>query len=124
MPGDRAQQSATARRSGSFDGSSRASGSSQSSDRDLTIHIGHDEVVIRRRYETASIANDVLTGLLFLVGSIMFFSDSTMTAGTWLFVVGSVLMLIRPVIRLTRRFHLTRRRSGDHAGSHESSMDF
>jgi YrhK-like protein len=92
--------------------------------RDLAIRIGHDELVIRRRYETASIANDVVTGLLFLVGSVLFFSDSTMVAGTWLFVVGSVLMLVRPSIRLTRRVHLTRRRGGDRHGAHESSMDF
>ncbi len=91
---------------------------------DLAIHIGHDELVIRRRYETASIANDVVTGLLFLVGSCLFFSESTTVAATWLFVVGSVLMLIRPTIRLARRVHLTRRRGGDAHGAHESSMDF
>lgn len=93
-------------------------------DRDLTIHIGHDELVIRRRYETASIANDVLTGLLFLVGSALFFSDSTTTAATWLFVVGSVLMLVRPVIRLTRRVHLTGIHREDVHSAHETSMDF
>jgi hypothetical protein len=91
---------------------------------DLDIHIGRDELVIRRRYETASIANDVLTGVLFLVGSVLFFWTATSTAAVWLFVVGSVLMLIRPSIRLTRRLHLSRRRGGDRLGSHESSMDF
>jgi hypothetical protein len=91
---------------------------------DLAIHIGHDELVIRRRYETASIANDVLTGVLFLVGSILFFWQSTSTAAVWLFVIGSVLMLVRPSIRLARRVHLARRRDGDRLGSHESSMDF
>ncbi len=91
---------------------------------DLTLTIGHDELVIRRRYETASIANDVLIGLLFLVGSILFFSEATVVAGTWLFVTGSVLMLIRPTIRLTRRIHLTQLRAGDRGGAHESSMDF
>jgi hypothetical protein len=106
-------------------GSRRAEvGGSGRGDRDITIHIGHDELVIRRRYETASIANDVLTGLLFVVGSVMFFYDATMTAGIWLFVIGSVLMVIRPVIRLTRRVHLTSLRGGDVHGSHESSMDF
>jgi hypothetical protein len=93
-------------------------------DTDLTIRIGHDELVVRRRYETASIANDVLTGVLFLVGSVLFLRESTTTAAVWLFVVGSGLMLIRPTIRLTRRLHLTRLRGGDTAGSHETSMDF
>ena len=91
---------------------------------DLLIRIGHDELVIRRRYETLSIANDTLAALLFIVGSILFFWSSTTVTATWLFVVGSVLMLLRPAIRLSRRFHLTRRRGQDPAGSHESSMDF
>ena len=29
-------------------------------DKPLTIVLGHDEILIRRRYETASIANDFL----------------------------------------------------------------
>ncbi|QFG23541.1 YrhK family protein [Actinomadura sp. WMMB 499] len=91
---------------------------------DSAVHIrlGPDELVIRRRYETLSIVNDFGAAVLFLAGSVLFFSESTMYEGTWLFVVGSVLFLLRPTIRLTRRFHL-RRRHGV-ASSHESSMDF
>jgi len=74
----------------------------------LVLHIGHDELVIRQRYETLSIVNDILIGLWFLVGSFLFFSETLSYAGTWLFVIGSVEMLIRPVIRLTRRVHLSR----------------
>lgn len=78
----------------------------------LTLHIGHEEVVIRQRYEAVSIANDVLIGIWFLVGSIFFFFESMMFAGTCLFVLGSVEMLIRPVIRLARHVHLQRIRPG------------
>ncbi len=92
-------------------------------DRDLLIRIGHDELLIRRRYETLSIINDILAGIMFVVGSVLFFFPSTVIAGTWLFVVGSVSMLLRPTIRLTRRFHLIRT-CGDKAGAHETSMDF
>lgn len=74
----------------------------------LTIHIGHEELVIRRRYEVLSIANDILIGLWFLVGSVLFLSDATTYAGTWLFILGSAELLIRPVIRLARRVHLQR----------------
>ena len=91
---------------------------------DLSIHIGHEELVVRQRYETLSILNDTAAGLLFLVGSFLFLDPATTYAGTWLFVLGSALMLMRPVIRLTRRVHLTRRRGSDRAGAHESSMDF
>lgn len=77
----------------------------------LTIRIGHDELVIRQRYQVLSIANDVLIGIWFLIGSFMFFSDELVFAGTCLFVIGSVEMLIRPVIRLIRHVHLQKIRS-------------
>jgi len=38
---------------------------------------------------------------------------STTTAGTWLFLLGSIQLMVRPVIRLARRVHL--RRFGDGA---------
>ncbi|TDC55372.1 hypothetical protein E1281_12770 [Actinomadura sp. KC345] len=93
-------------------------------DSSIHLRIGRDELVIRRRYETLSIVNDFGAAMLFLVGSVLFFSESTMYAGTWLFVIGSVLFCLRPTIRLTRRFHLQKRYRGGMAGSHESSMDF
>ncbi|GAA0589603.1 YrhK family protein [Actinomadura livida] len=93
-------------------------------DSSIHLRIGPDELVIRRRYETLSIANDFGAALLFLVGSVLFLSESTVRTGTWLFVVGSVMFLLRPTIRLSRRFHLQKRYGGGMAGSHESSMDF
>lgn len=76
--------------------------------RDLTLTLGHHELRVRGIYETLSITNDFLAGVLFLVGSVLFFQESTMTTATWLFVLGSVLFVARPMIRLTRRFHLGR----------------
>ncbi|MGM8932572.1 hypothetical protein BTW08_13065 [Salinicola sp. MH3R3-1] len=83
----------------------------------LTLHFGHDELVIRQRYEIVSIANDILVGVWFVIGSIFFFYDSLAYAGTWLFVIGSVEMLIRPVIRLARRLHLQRMNANSSAPS-------
>lgn len=74
----------------------------------LVLHLGREELVIRKRYEALSIANDILIGLWFLVGSFLFFSEATTYAATWLFVIGSVEMLIRPVIRFARHLHLQR----------------
>ena len=88
----------------------------------LTIHIGRDELIIRKRYEVLSIVNDILVALWFIVGSILFFSDATTVAGTWCFLAGSVELLIRPVIRLTRRVHLAR--IAGPSGSYETSQDF
>ncbi|HEY2191820.1 MAG TPA: YrhK family protein [Actinomycetospora sp.] len=88
----------------------------------LTIHIGHDELIIRKRYEVLSIINDILVALWFIVGSVLFFSDATTIAGTWCFLAGSIELLIRPMIRLTRRVHLARIAGPTNA--YESSQDF
>ena len=77
-------------------------------DRDLDLRIGHEEIVLRRRYEVASIANDLLVAVWFVVGSVLFLSPDTARAGTWLFLVGSVQLMIRPAIRLSRRIHVQR----------------
>lgn len=45
---------------------------------------------------------DFLAALLFLIGSFLFFDESTTYVGTWLFVVGSVLFGLRPTIKLYR----------------------
>jgi hypothetical protein len=74
----------------------------------ITFRIGHEELVIRRRYEALSIANDILIAIWFLLGSFLFFSESTTYAGTWLFVIGSAELLVRPAIRLSRVIHLRR----------------
>lgn len=92
-------------------------------DRPIVLHLGREELVIRHRYETISIANDLLIGTLFLVGSFFFFSPSLTQIGTWLFVAGSIEMLIRPVIRLTRRVHL-RRYHPDDPGIGDGGHDF
>jgi len=93
---------------------------SHSHPKDATLTVGDEELVIRNRYETLSIANDVVVGVLFVVGSVLFLRESTTTAGTWLFVIASVQFLLRPCIRLARHVHLRRFGQGrdrtDHAG--------
>ncbi|AUZ89394.1 hypothetical protein CVO76_12010 [Arthrobacter agilis] len=73
---------------------------------DLDVPLGGRELVLHNRYEVLSIVNDILVALWFIIGSILFFQESTTTAGTWLFLIGSIELLIRPVIRLSRNVHL------------------
>ncbi|RJS93738.1 YrhK family protein [Salinisphaera sp. Q1T1-3] len=87
------------------------------------IHFGREELVIRQRYEIVSIANDVLIGVWFLIGTVFFFYDSLVYWGTWLFLVGSIEMLIRPTIRLVRRVHLQRFHP-DQPGAADAGHDF
>ena len=75
-------------------------------DSPLTLKIGHEQLTIRRRYETLSILNDFLIGIWFLIGSFFFLNESLVTDGTWLFIIGSAQLLIRPGIRLAAHIHL------------------
>ncbi|MFJ2770737.1 YrhK family protein [Streptomyces sp. NPDC087300] len=96
-------------------------------DQQLVLRIGHDEIVIRRRYEAVSILNDVLIALWFITGSVMFFSASWTRTGTWRFLLGSVELLLRPAIRLARQVHLRRLRDGVPATAappHDDAQDY
>ncbi len=43
---------------------------------------------------------------LFIVGSMLFFRESTTYAATWLFLIGSVFFALKPTIKRVREFHL------------------
>jgi hypothetical protein len=92
------------------------------------LRIGHEELVLRQRYELASISNDILVALWFIVGSVMFFSAAWTDTGVWCFLIGSVELLIRPVIRLARLFHIRRVRTGpggpEAADGPDSAQDY
>jgi hypothetical protein len=51
---------------------------------------------------------DFIAAATFLVGSFLFFSEKTQTAGTWLFVVGSFCFAVKPTLRLAREIKLYR----------------
>lgn len=75
---------------------------------DLEINLGEYELFFKQRYTILSYTNDILLGLWFLIGSVFFFWESTKTAGVWLFVLGSIQLIIRPIIRIVHRIHLKR----------------
>ncbi|MBY6678983.1 YrhK family protein [Rhodococcus sp. BP-332] len=87
----------------------------------LTLTIGHDELIVRQRWEVVSIVNDIAIAVWFIAGSVLFFSESTTEIGTVLFLLGSIELLIRPVIRLCRRVHIRRVRG---ATDGVDSLDF
>lgn len=79
----------------------------------VTLRLGREQLVIRRRYQAASVLNDFCIGVWFLIGSVLFFYPELVEAGTWLFVLGSAQLLVRPLIRLSHYVHLRRVPSGD-----------
>lgn len=63
---------------------------------------------INEIYEWLHILNDLLIGLYFLIGSIMFFYPHWEDVGIWLFILGSAQMLVGPVIRTLNKLHVRR----------------
>nr|WP_243275116.1 YrhK family protein [Streptomyces albus] len=89
----------------------------------MTLRLGKEELVVRQRYEAASVANDALIAVWFLTGSLMFLSSAWTRTGTWCFVLGSIELMIRPVLRLARQLHLHRMR-GETGAPTASDQDY
>ena len=79
----------------------------------IDIQIGQNELIINERYEFFYNLNDVFIALCFLVGSVFFLWDSLETYAIWMFIVGSALFLIRPMIQFIKRIHLKKVRNPD-----------
>ena len=77
-------------------------------DNPLTLHLGHEELIIRRRYELLSIINDFFIAIWFLIGSVLFLFPSYEKPAVVMFIIGSAQFLIRPSIRLISHIHLQR----------------
>jgi len=77
-------------------------------DNPLTFRLGHEELIIRRRYEVISIINDFFIAIWFLFGSILFLYPEYERVAIWMFIIGSFQFLIRPTVRLISHIHVKR----------------
>lgn len=66
----------------------------------------HREVYVT--YGTVYDCVDALAAILFIIGSVLFFGEATQTAGTWLFLIGSICFAIRPALHVVRDVHMRR----------------
>ncbi len=80
----------------------------QTPNKELDVDLGKQHIVIQRRYEALGAFNDLLIAVWFLVGSFFFLNDSLVESGTWLFIVGSAQLIIKPLIKLTSLIHVGR----------------
>ncbi len=60
------------------------------------------------RYELAYTFVDFCAAFGFVIGSVLFFWETTQTAGVWAFLIGSVLFAVKPSIRVAREMKLYR----------------
>ncbi len=71
----------------------------------MDIDVGNHHIIIQRRYEALGALNDLLIAIWFLVGSFFFLNNALETKGTWLFILGSAQLLIKPTIKLAQLIH-------------------
>lgn len=64
--------------------------------------------VVYAWFELAYTTVDFAAAVLFVIGSVLFFQPDTVYAGTWLFLIGSLLFGLRPGVKLFREIALIR----------------
>lgn len=74
----------------------------------LEFDLDQDHIVIQRRYEALGAVNDFLIAVWFLIGSFFFLKEALVVDGTWLFILGSGQLLIKPIIKLMSLVHVRR----------------
>ncbi|GGE56710.1 hypothetical protein GCM10007421_34100 [Halopseudomonas oceani] len=89
---------------------------------ELDVDIGNQHIVIQRRYEALGAFNDLLIAIWFLIGSFFFLNATLVDSGTWLFIVGSAQLIIKPIIKLTSLIHVGRVFKKCHAGAKQVSI--
>lgn len=57
-------------------------------------------------YEVLFTLVDFAAAFQFIVGSVLFFNESTTYEATWLFLVGSICFALKPTIKVIRECHL------------------
>ncbi|MDP8100851.1 YrhK family protein [Phocoenobacter atlanticus] len=72
----------------------------------MNLDLKQQHIIIQRRYEILGAINDLFIAIWFLIGSFFFLSDSLVTSGTWLFIVGSAQLLIKPTLKLISLIHV------------------
>ncbi|MCT2344634.1 YrhK family protein [Niallia taxi] len=71
-------------------------------DNNLHISFGSLAIILKDKYQLVYTINDILIGLLFLLGTIFNMLLEWKVLGAVMYICGSVLLLIRPAIRICR----------------------
>jgi len=71
-----------------------------------SFNFGHKHFVVQRRYEVIGAINDCMIAIWFLIGSLFFLNNSLIESGTWLFIVGSAQLLIKPAVKIASLIHV------------------
>lgn len=76
----------------------------ENADSDVIVKLGPLRLYYQNYYTIISLSLDILVGILYFVGAILFLFESTTQLGTYLFVIGGFFFFARPVIKLIDNF--------------------
>jgi hypothetical protein len=78
-------------------------------DNSVQIYLSRKKgMVIRNRYRIIGYFNDILLGILYMIGSILFVTDTDRILAVSFFLAGSFLMIFRGIINILKDIHLKR----------------
>ncbi|WP_436372089.1 YrhK family protein [Cytobacillus sp. BC1816] len=72
------------------------------------IEIGDYEMIIEKRYRIVSLINDLLLGVLYFIGSILFLTDVSQAVSISFFLAGSIMMIIRAGLNILKDLHVNK----------------
>jgi ABC-type multidrug transport system fused ATPase/permease subunit len=72
----------------------------------LQIYLGRRKMIISNRYQVIYYLNNILQGLLYVIGSLLFLFEFNKTVAISFFLAGSILMVSRSFIQIIRDIHL------------------
>lgn len=66
----------------------------------VELKVGQYALFFNRNYHLIYLTNEIMLGIWFVVGSVFFLWETTKTAGIILFIIGSLQLLIRPLLKI------------------------
>lgn len=60
-------------------------------------------------YSIAIVTINFLAAVMFVIGSVLFFSPATSTQACWMFLIGSIFFAVSPTVALLREIRLDQR---------------
>ena len=78
-------------------------------DNSIQIHLSRKKkMVIGNRYRIIGYFNDILLGILYMIGSILFITEAEQVLATSFFLGGSFMMIFRALLHILRDIHMKR----------------
>lgn len=80
---------------------------------DIIVKIGIFELYFENVYSIYSLINDLLIGILFIGGSLVSLFDGPARIGQVLYLIGSIALILRPLIKIIQNTHVYRQQNED-----------